>query len=108
MEGFDHGGHGIVERHAPTVGVDRLSRDVGGVVARQERGDRGDLLGLAGPAEGRAREDFAAAGVVCNTDLRASSVRIVPGPIATTRILCGASSTAATVVNWFNAPLVQA
>src|ERR1700722_12306543 len=41
----------IVQREAAAVGVDGLAGDVGGVVAGQERGDRGDFLGFAGAAE---------------------------------------------------------
>ncbi len=36
------------------------------------------------------------------------SVRIVPGPTAMTRMLCGASATAATEVSCFMAPLEMA
>ena len=36
------------------------------------------------------------------------SVKIVPGPTATTRMLCGASATAATEVSCFMPPLDMA
>ena len=42
------------------------------------------------------------------TALRASSVAIVPGPMALTRMPCGASSMAMTLVSWFMPPFEQA
>src|SRR5882724_12641783 len=48
---------GVVQPQAAAVGIDRLSRDVGGVVAGEEGGDRCHLRGLAESADGGAGED---------------------------------------------------
>jgi len=40
----------------------------------------------------------------CSTAFFANSVRIVPGPTPLTRMRCGASAIAITLVNWFTPP----
>jgi hypothetical protein len=98
--------HGVVQRHAAAIDHHDFAGDVAGRVAGQIGHHVGNFFGLAQPLHGRAAQDFCLASSLVSTALAASSVAMVPGATAFTRMPWSASASAITRVSWLMPPLL--